>query len=399
MENNSDAPSSSEASLKFEKHQLTIDEALNDLRIDKALATLPQIATRSQATRLLQQGRVRIAGKVLKPSYLTRVGDIIDIEIPISVKSELVPYDFPLVIPYEDEDLIVVDKPAGLVVHPAYGHAQDTLVNALLHYTKDLSLGFNEQRPGLVHRIDKDTSGLLVIAKNEEAQRKLAIQFQNKTTHRLYRALAYGKFSKPEGTLSSYLKRDSVDRKRVTSVSDLWFDAPDVTRAQIEAKHRAHITSLQRSPSSVEVDDDDEDSVALTKAAQPTASTTGKLAVTHFKTTHYHQTGISLVELRLETGRTHQIRVHLSGHGHPIVGDETYGGGAKRSKGLKSVNLRKTIDEMSRFALHAMELGFFHPRTGKLMRFRAPWPTDLMPLIEHCEFPRYDSTHVVDEIS
>ncbi|MES2855205.1 MAG: S4 domain-containing protein, partial [Bdellovibrionota bacterium] len=131
---------------KFERVVLTVSPDLADLRIDKVLATVPAIATRSQAVRLLQQGCVRMNGKVLKPSYLAQAGDIVDIDVPIEVKTELIAYDFPLVVPYEDEDLLIVDKPAGLVVHPAYGHAQDTLVNALLHYTKDLSLGFNEQR-------------------------------------------------------------------------------------------------------------------------------------------------------------------------------------------------------------------------------------------------------------
>ena len=334
--------------LKFEKLSLTITDELNDLRIDKALATVEKIGTRSQAARLLQQGLIRIHGKVLKPSYLTQVGDVIDIEIPITMTSVLVPYELKLTVPYEDDDLLVVDKPAGLVVHPAYGHAQDTLVNALLHHTSDLSQGFNEQRPGLVHRIDKDTSGLLVIAKNEEAQRLLAMQFQAKTTHRVYRALAFGKFVHESGKIESFLRRHPDDRKRVAS------------------------TPLREDGTSE-----------------------GKLAITHYNVVGYHQTGITLVQLKLETGRTHQIRVHLSESGHPIVGDNTYGA-QKRLKGLKSVHLRKMIEDLPRFALHAMELGFVHPKTKKTMRFRAPWPKDLMPLIEHCEFPLYDREHVVE---
>lgn len=333
---------------RFEKTKLIVTSELNDLRIDKALATVERIGTRSQAARLLQQGLVRIAGKVLKPSYLTQVGDEIDIEIPIAMTTELIPYEFKLAVPYEDDDLLVVDKPAGLVVHPAYGHAQDTLVNALLHHTSELSQGFNERRPGLVHRIDKDTSGLLVIAKNEEAQRFLAMQFQNKTTHRLYRALVYGKFAKDSGRIESHLRRHPDDRKRVAS------------------------TKMN------------EDGVQE-----------GKLAVTHYQVAAYHPTGISLVELKLETGRTHQIRVHLSESGHPIVGDSTYGADS-RVKSLKSVHLRKMIELLPRFALHAVELGFVHPRTKETMRFRAPWPQDLMPLIEHCGFPLYDLDYVIE---
>lgn len=335
---------------KFERRVLVISEELDDLRIDKALATVPEIGTRSQAARLLQRGLVRIAGKVLKPSYLTQVGDSIDIDIPVVVKNVLVPYEFPLSVVYEDADLLVVDKPAGLVVHPAYGHAQDTLVNALLHHTKDLSMGFNEQRPGLVHRIDKGTSGLLVIAKNESAQRFLAMQFQRKTTHRLYRAIAFGKFALLSGTVRSYLKRHPDDRKRVASVP-----------------------------------------------VREDGTSEGKLAVTHYRVVQYHPTGLSLVELRLETGRTHQIRVHLSENQHPIVGDETYGG-KSRVNGIKSVHLRKTIEEMPRFALHAMELGFTHPTTHERMIFKAPWPKDLMMLVEHCDFPRYDENYVIEKV-
>ncbi len=327
---------------KSELVVLLIGEELTGLRVDRALATVEKIATRSHATRLLQQGKVRISGRVLKPSYITQTGDHIDIEIPLVVTSELVPYDFKLEIVYEDSDLLVVDKPAGLVVHPAYGHAQDTLVNALLHHTSDLSLGFNEQRPGLVHRIDKGTSGLLVVAKNETAQRFLAMQFQRKTSHRLYRAMAFGRLREETGTFQSYLRRHPDDRKRVASVP-----------------MRADGTSE------------------------------GKLAITHYQVERWHSTGVSLVALRLETGRTHQIRVHLSEHGHPILGDDVYGA-ASRLKNLKSVNLRNVISELGRFALHAMELGFTHPTSKRRMTFKAPWPRDLLPIIEHCDFPLYN---------
>jgi 23S rRNA pseudouridine1911/1915/1917 synthase len=325
---------------EFERIVLTIGIELADQRIDKALATIPQIATRSKASRLIQAGRVRINDRVLKPSYQTQVDDKIDVEIPLTITNELVPYDLPLTIPYEDEALLIVDKPAGLVVHPACGHAQDTLVNALLHRTKALSIGFNEQRPGLVHRIDKDTSGLLVIAKTDEAQRALSLQFQNKTTHRLYRAIAFGFFKAHSGTIRSNLKRHPLDRKRVASADD------------------------------------------------------GKPAVTHYSVTSYHPSGVSLVELRLETGRTHQIRVHLSERGHPIIGDHVYGAD-KRLKSLKSPSLRKLIEEMPRFALHAMEIGFLHPTSKKFMRLSAPWPKDLLPVIEHCGFPRFHELYEI----
>ena len=326
---------------KFERIELSISAELAGQRIDKALATLPQVATRSQAARLIQAGRVRIMDRVVKPSYAVEEGDRIEIKVPIVVTSELIPYDFALQIPYEDDDLLIVDKPAGLVVHPACGHLQDTLVNALLHHTKDLSLGFNEQRPGLVHRIDKDTSGLLVIAKNERAQRLLALQFQNKTTHRLYRAMAFGKFKEENGTIRSSLKRHPDDRKRVASHVD------------------------------------------------------GKAAVTHYKVVAYHASGVSLVELRLETGRTHQIRVHLSENTHPIIGDVVYGASG-RIKNLKSIQLRKMIETLPRFALHAAELGFMHPSSKKTMIFKAPWPSDLIPLVEYFDFPRFEDGYKIE---
>lgn len=329
---------------EFTRIVLTITPDLANQRIDRALASLPEIATRSQAARLIQSGRVRVNEFVLKPSYQTQVGDIINIDIPIQIKSTLLPLAIKLSVPYEDDDLLIVDKPAGLVVHPACGHLQDTLVNALLHHTKDLSLGFNEQRPGLVHRIDKGTSGLLVIAKNERAQRELALQFQRKSTHRLYRAIIFGKPMESKGTIQTFLKRHPLDRKRVAS-------SPD-----------------------------------------------GKNAVTHFDILQSHQNGLSLAELRLETGRTHQIRVHLSELGHPIVGDSIYGAD-KRLKSLKSVSLRKVISEMPRFALHAAELGFVHPSTLKQMIFRAPWPMDLMAIIDHCSFARFNSDYAIEIIA
>jgi 23S rRNA pseudouridine1911/1915/1917 synthase len=332
----------------FDNLVLTISGELAGIRIDKALSSIPRIATRSQAARLIQAGRVRIAGRALKPSYMTQIGDEISIEVPIEPKSsELQAYDFPLNIVYEDSDLLVVNKPAGLVVHPACGHLNDTLVNALIHHTQDLSLGFNEVRPGLVHRIDKGTSGLLVIAKNDEAQRFLALQFQRKTTHRIYRALVFGRIKTESGTIRSHLRRHPENRMRVASVPE------SVSSSSLDSGSGS--------------------------------GSEGKLAITHYKVLSYHLSGISLVELRLETGRTHQIRVHLSEAGHPIVGDSNYGAD-KRLKNLKSVHLRKMIESMPHFALHAAELGFVHPTTKEFMLFKAPWPQDLMPLLSHCGF-------------
>ena len=315
------------------------------LRIDKALASHPLVATRSQASRLLSRELVWFEGAPVKPSHVIKASDIFHVFIPQVPTQTLVPYDFPLNIAYENADLIVVDKPANLVVHPAYGHAHDTLVNALLHHTTDLSQGFNEMRPGLVHRLDKDTSGLIVIAKNEHAQRELALQFQRKITHRIYRALVFGEMKPPAGTVQSNLKRHPEDRRRSASQED------------------------------------------------------GKLAITHYRTLATHPTGISLLELKLETGRTHQIRVHVTESGHPIVGDTLYGAD-KRIKSLKSVALRRMVEELPRFALHAFELGFYHPTSGKFMLLQSVWPEDLRPLVEHCDFPLFDEksqVHIFDK--
>ncbi len=334
---------------EFHQHILTIDESMAGLRIDKALAKMPEVETRSQASRLLARGLIfDAAASAVKPSLIVKVGETFRVYIPFIPKLTLVPYDFPLEIAYEDSDLIVVDKPAGLVVHPAYGHAQDTLVNALIHHTKDLSQGFDEQRPGLVHRLDKDTSGLIVIAKNEHAQRALALQFQRKITHRIYRAVIFGEMKPSTGTVTSYLKRHPEDRRKSASV----------------------------------------------EAGSPNA----KFAITHYRTLETHASGLSLVELKLETGRTHQIRVHLKEANHPVVGDTTYGADG-RINGLKSVALRKVIGSMPRFALHAFELGFYHPTARDFLRLKSKWPQDLLPLVDHCDFPKFGAQSVVERFA
>lgn len=337
---------------EFHQHILTIDASCDGLRIDKALAKMPEVGTRSQASRLLARGLIFGSATenaaAVKPSLQVKTGDQFRVYIPFIPKTTLIPYEFPLEIAYEDSDLIVVDKPAGLVVHPAYGHAQDTLVNALLHHTKDLSQGFDELRPGLVHRLDKDTSGLIVIAKNEAAQRALALQFQRKITHRIYRAIIFGEMKPPTGTIVSHLKRHPEDRKKSASVE-------------------AHVAGA-------------------------------KLAITHYRTLQTHPTTLSLLELKLETGRTHQIRVHVKESGHPIVGDSVYGADG-RANGLKSVALRKLIGELPRFALHAFELGFYHPTAGDFLRLKSKWPSDLRPLVDHCGFPLFGDAPIVERFA
>lgn len=274
---------------------------------------------------------VLINGKPAKVSQPVKNGQVVDIFLPELVTTELVPYNFKLDIIFEDSDVIVVNKPSGLVVHPAACHQQDTLVNALLHHTQQLSMK-NELRPGIVHRIDKETSGLLVVAKNDKAHEKLAQQFKDKTSHRQYYALLDGQLPKQNGFCRSYLARHPVDRKRYASLKE---NNRIITESEADLQ-------------------------------------TGKWAVTHFTKIAQHS-HMTYVKLKLETGRTHQIRVHMSELGLPLVGDLLYGFSQKKMKEL-SIN---------RFYLHAAELGFTHPTTQKELIFKTPWPeNDIKKLIE-----------------
>lgn len=304
--------------------ELIITEENCDMRLDKALSLHPEIESRSQASRFVDWGLVSFKGVVVKSSRHTTLGEVYDVKFPIKEIKELIPYDFKLKILFEDQDVIVVDKPHGLVVHPAAGHHNDTLVNALLHPSNitsnknsaELSSGFEANRPGLVHRLDKDTSGVLVIAKNDFSHRKLALQFKNKTVHRIYWAVCYGVFQEANGRLESHLKRHPTNRLKYISERKNIDGAP-----------------------------------------------TGKLAITDYKVIGENpigaNSGVSLVELKLQTGRTHQIRVHLSEVGHGILGDPIYGQ-ARSLKGLPSP---------TRLMLHARSLGFVHPKSGEDLNF------------------------------
>ncbi|MEQ1875113.1 MAG: RluA family pseudouridine synthase [Bdellovibrionia bacterium] len=311
------------------KIQFRISQEHSDIRVDKALANCPDVGTRSRASKLIGLDLVRLKEKPVKPSYITRVGDEFEIEIP-QYASTLQPLDLPLEILYEDADIIVLNKPAGLVVHPAEGHPQDTLVNALLHHTKDLSMGFGEKRPGIVHRLDRDTSGLLVVAKNDFAHEGLSKQFRERTSHRLYWALVVGKVTPPKGRIENRLSRHPRDRKKFASI--------DVG---------------------------------------------GKIAITNYETVKTYPSGISLLHVKLETGRTHQIRVHLAEKNAPVLADRLYG--ANQDRRLKSKSLAKTVKDLKRIALHAAELGFNHPKTGQLLAFRSQWPPDMDELLREIE--------------
>lgn len=293
---------------------------MHGLRLDKALAKIPEVSSRSQAAILIEQSKVSVNGKNPKSSYILSANDILEVELSVTLPTKLVPWEFPLEILYEDEDLLVVNKPAGMVVHPAAGHFEKTLVNALLFHTKNLSNGSAEGRPGLVHRIDKETSGLLVIAKNNFSHDKLASQFKNRTIDRKYWCVVEGKLKSQSGQIESYLARHPTHRKKFASLRD------PKTKKILIGKEK---------------------------------SDAGKWSKTHFKVLKSHGE-LHYLELKLETGRTHQIRVHMSELGSPIVGDELYG--SKR--------------KLSRFFLHAAELGFEHPRTGNRLFFKKDWPKE-----------------------
>ena len=309
----------------------SIDEMIG-LRLDKALALRPEISTRSRATHLLAQGLVLVNGKTPKSSQQIKSGDIFEIDLPVAVPTELVGFDFDLDILFEDNDIIVLNKPSGLVVHPAAGHAQDTLVNALIHHSKNLSMKFGENRPGIVHRLDKETSGILVVAKNDRAHESLTQQFKERTIHRIYYAVCISTPNPAKGVIESYLARHPHDRKKYATV----------------------------------VGRDADGSV-------------GKWAVTNYEVLKSNS-GLSYCKLKLETGRTHQIRVHLSEKRSPIAGDALYGADRK-IKSIPSARVQDEVRNLNRFLLHAAELGFTHPTSNQPMLFVQDWPLDVTPLL------------------
>lgn len=302
----------------MEEVKLTVDAALTG-RIDKVLGHHLKQFSRSQIQKWVTDGNVTVNGQPVKPKYKLAVGDQVVVSPEAPQKIDLEPENIPLDIVYEDDDVLVVNKPQGMVVHPAPGHPNHTLVNALLYHSP-LSTINGEFRPGIVHRIDKDTSGLLMVAKNDMAHRSLAAQLKAKTNQREYVALVHGVIKQEAGTIDAPIGRSRKDRKKQAIVSD------------------------------------------------------GRHAVTHFKVLKRYR-HYTLVSCRLETGRTHQIRVHMKSIGHPIAGDPLYGP-------------RKTLPGKGQY-LHAREIGFKHPRTGKQLLFTAPLPDYFQRMLDHLD--RIDS--------
>ena len=281
-------------------------------RLDKVCSEIFSDYSRSQIKQLLDGGNITVNGKTEKAKYKVKSGDLIRLEEPETKTLELRPENIPLDIVYEDDDVIVINKPQGMVVHPAPGHDEHTLVNALLYHCP-LSTINGTFRPGIVHRIDKDTSGLLMVAKNDKAHRSLAKQLKDKTNIREYVALVHGRIAEDEGMINAPIGRSLKDRKKQAVVKD------------------------------------------------------GRNAVTHFEVLKRYR-DYTLVKCILETGRTHQIRVHMKYIGHPLVGDPLYGP-------------KKTIKGNGQF-LHAGKLGFVHPTTGKLLIFEAPLPKIFQECLE-----------------
>ncbi len=289
-------------------------------RIDKFVTVLFPQYSRTLVQKIIKGDAILVNGNAIKANYVVKVGDLIQItEVPI-LEMDLKPEAIPLDIVYEDDDVLVVNKPQGMVVHPAPGNYEHTLVNALLYHINQLSEGSHPLRPGIVHRIDKDTSGLLMVAKNDESHRILADELKAKVTKREYIALVSGILKNPSGTIDAPIGRDTRDRKKMAIIAG------------------------------------------------------GKSAVTHF-TVLEHFANATLIRCILETGRTHQIRVHLAYIGHPVIGDPIYG-------------KKADIDENGQF-LHAGVLGFTHPRSGIFMEFKAELPAYFQSTLqEYREFSK-----------
>lgn len=291
------------------------------VRLDRFLAARLGGRTRSQIRKLIQEGRVRLDRTAARPGVAVRAGDVVRVEVPAPAPAAPRPEALPLDVVHDDADLIVVNKPAGMVVHPAAGHADGTLVNALLHHVRDLSGIGGELRPGIVHRLDRGTSGLIVVAKHDRAHAELARQFAEREVEKEYLALVWG-LVRPGRRIDLAIGRDPVDRKRIS---------------------------------------------ARSRRARP--------AVTRVLTAEALD-GVTLVRVAIATGRTHQIRVHLSAIGHPVVGDAVYGGRRRPPPHLR------VVQRLERPFLHAARLGFTHPRNGRRMLVDCALPDDLRSLAD-----------------
>jgi 23S rRNA pseudouridine1911/1915/1917 synthase len=318
--------------IKEKKYRFEIPEGKKKERLDLFLTHAIENATRSKVQKLIDANLVSVNGAAVKANYKIKPLDIIEAVLPVSPRPEdTEPEDIPLDIIYEDDYLIIINKPAGMVAHPAYANYTGTLVNALLHHTKKLS-GLNEPgRPGIIHRLDKDTSGLLVVAKDDFTHARIAEQFSKRTVEREYHAVCWGRFKEQKGQIAVNITRSKKDRKKFS-----------------------------------------------------TSDTEGKPAITLYEVLEEFEF-TSYLKINLKTGRTHQIRVHLSGIGKPVFGDPTYGGrqvvyGSELPK-IKA-RVQNLLEIMPRQALHAKTIGFIHPQKKKKVFFDSELPDDMKLLVE-----------------
>lgn len=336
MVDNNQIEADDEQNELYEHHHIVADKGQKPIRIDKFLVDRIENASRNKIQLAANAGNILVNDKAIKPNYKIKPNDVVSIVMAYPPRDiEIVPQDIPLNIIFEDDDIIIVNKEPGMVVHPSFGHYSETLINALAFHLKDTPLfkDSTDVRPGLVHRIDKNTSGILVIAKTEIAKQKLARQFFNHTIERKYVALVWGSFDEKEGTITGNIGRSLKNRKIMTVFPDEEF---------------------------------------------------GKHAVTHYKV--IEELGyVSLIECQLETGRTHQIRAHMRYIGHPVFNDATYGGD-QILKGTTFTKYKQFVQNcfklLPRHALHAKSLGFIHPTTNKFVFFDSDLPDDMMQTID-----------------
>ena len=321
---------------RFEHWKIEVDAGQTPVRIDKYLTDKNPYQSRNRIQQAADAGCIEVNGQAVKSNYKIRPHDVITLMLDTPKHdTSIVAEDIPLDIVYEDDDLMIVNKKAGMVVHPGAGNFTGTLINAVAWHLKDLAtFDANDPDVGLVHRIDKDTSGLIVVAKTADAKSKLGKQFFNKTTHRSYHALVWGNFVEDEGTIEGNIARDPKNRLRMKIF--------------------------------------------------PLDSEVGKTAITHYRVMQRFGY-VTLVECILETGRTHQIRAHMKHIGHPLFADATYGGDeiirGQRSSSYKAF-IQNCFKVCPRQALHAKTLGFIHPTTGRQMDFDSDWPADFSALID-----------------
>jgi len=305
-----------------EAQLLIVEEGAAGARIDSFLASRITDTSRTRIQRAVEDGEVLVNDRAVKPSYRLRAGDLVEVDLLAPPPLALAAEPIPLNILFEDEDLVVVDKPAGMVVHPGAAVESGTLANALAYHFDRLSGSAGRIRPGIVHRLDKETSGLLVVAKNDLAHEKLSDQFRDRLVFKMYIALVYGRVSQARGEIEARIGRSHHNRTRMA---------------------------------------------VLRGGAGRPAHTLFEVAATYNEFT--------LLKVRIKTGRTHQIRVHMAHIGHPVVGDATYGQGRENS--IRSAQTRARVKALGRHFLHSAQLGFAHPRTGETLEFTSPLPAEL----------------------